>query len=69
MELPLWLVEEQGMLEVDASRALAAGLTFRPLAQTVADTLAWAGDDPAALGSAGMAPEKEASLLRALAAS
>jgi 2'-hydroxyisoflavone reductase len=66
MELPLWLVEDQGILEVDASRAIAAGLEFRPLAQTVADTLAWAGDDPAALGSAGLAPEKEAELLAAL---
>jgi 2'-hydroxyisoflavone reductase len=69
LELPLWLVEEQGMLEVDASRALAAGLAFRPLAQTVADTLAWAGDDPDALGAAGMAPEKEAALLHDLAGS
>jgi 2'-hydroxyisoflavone reductase len=66
MELPLWLVEDQGILEIDASRAIAAGLEFRALAQTVADTLAWAGDDPAALGSAGMAAEREAELLAAL---
>ncbi|MBC7806804.1 MAG: epimerase, partial [Akkermansiaceae bacterium] len=26
---------------VDVSRAVASGLTFRPLAETVADTLAW----------------------------
>ena len=42
-ELPLWLPgsEYAGMARADISRALAAGLVFRPLAETVADTLAW----------------------------
>jgi nucleoside-diphosphate-sugar epimerase len=42
-ELPLWLPGEghAGMLRVDISRALAAGLTFRPLEETARDTLAW----------------------------
>jgi 2'-hydroxyisoflavone reductase len=41
-ELPLWVPEEAaaGFL-IDSSRAVAAGLTFRPLSETVADTLAW----------------------------
>ncbi len=51
MELPLWLAspEYAGMLSVDASPALAAGLEPRPLVETVRDTLAWAqsGDAPA----------------------
>jgi 2'-hydroxyisoflavone reductase len=43
MELPLWLPGDDyaGMLRADISRALAAGLTFRPLEETARDTLAW----------------------------
>ena len=60
MELPLWLAspEYAGLTTVDGSRAVAAGLRFRPLAATVADTLAWAGggeapaDPPAGLDRA-----------------
>ena len=42
-ELPLWLPggEYAGMARADTSRALAAGLTFRPVEETVVDTLAW----------------------------
>ncbi len=74
-ELPLWLVDPawRGMLEADVGRALRAGLRFRPLEETVADTLAWArgrrGPRPAKAGDqippAGMAPEREAELLAA----
>ena len=44
MELPLWMPgpEWAGLLQVDISRALAAGLRFRPVEQTADDTLAWA---------------------------
>jgi len=43
MELPLWLPGEEyaGLLQADISRAIAAGLTFRPLEETARDTLAW----------------------------
>lgn len=43
MELPLWLPGEEhsGIVRADISRALAAGLTFRPLEETARDTLAW----------------------------
>ena len=42
-ELPLWLPGDDyaGMARADTRRALAAGLTFRPLEETVVDTLAW----------------------------
>jgi 2'-hydroxyisoflavone reductase len=42
-ELPLWLPggEYAGMARADISKALAAGLTFRPVEETVVDTLAW----------------------------
>ncbi|MET9932875.1 MULTISPECIES: NAD-dependent epimerase/dehydratase family protein [unclassified Streptomyces] len=39
-ELPLWRTHE-GVWRVDSSRAQAAGLVCRPLADTVADTWAW----------------------------
>jgi 2'-hydroxyisoflavone reductase len=43
MELPLWLPGDEyaGLLRADIARALAAGLTFRPLEETARDTLAW----------------------------
>jgi 2'-hydroxyisoflavone reductase len=42
-ELPLWLPGDEyaGMTQADTRRARDAGLTFRPLAETVLDTLAW----------------------------
>jgi 2'-hydroxyisoflavone reductase len=63
MELPLWIhdPDEAGMHETDVSHALAAGLTFRPLADTIRDTLALAR--PTA--EAGLGPEREAELLAA----
>jgi 2'-hydroxyisoflavone reductase len=38
-ELPLWIPGPREPTVIE--KALAAGLTFRPLAQTVSDTLAW----------------------------
>ena len=42
-ELPLWLPGDEyaAIGRADNRRALAAGLTFRPLEETVVDTLAW----------------------------
>lgn len=41
-ELPLWIPEaDNGIFEVRNDKAIAAGLTFRPLADTVRDTLQW----------------------------
>jgi 2'-hydroxyisoflavone reductase len=41
-DLPLWLpAAHNGIFEVRNDRAIAAGLTFRPLSDTVASTLAW----------------------------
>jgi 2'-hydroxyisoflavone reductase len=47
-ELPLWLPSSDyaGMARTDISRALAAGLTFRPVGETIADTLAWDRSEP-----------------------
>lgn len=72
MELPLWLAgDDAPFLQAEVARAVAAGLTFRQIEETVADTLAWARDTGAQLvgedrrGAAGMKPEREAELLEA----
>ena len=66
MELPLWLSspEYAGMLAIDPSPAIAAGLETRPLVETVHDTLEWfrAGDVPAD-PPAGLDRERERTLL------
>ncbi|NYZ63272.1 epimerase [Luteimonas deserti] len=70
-DLPIWFSQDHafgGYGQVDNRRAIAAGLTFRPLATTVADLLAWyralPGDRQRA-PRAGMTREREAALLRA----
>jgi nucleoside-diphosphate-sugar epimerase len=66
-ELPLWLPGDDyaGMARADTRRALAAGLRFRPLEETVLDTLAWDrtvdGDRPT------LTREKEQQILDAAA--
>jgi 2'-hydroxyisoflavone reductase len=72
MELPLWVPQEDDWFQqADISRALAAGLRFRPVEETVRDTLEWARRDGASLvtrgntGAAGMAAEREVELLAA----
>jgi 2'-hydroxyisoflavone reductase len=63
MELPLWISDPDSaaMHEVDVSRAVAAGLTFRPLEETVRDTLQHAQT----VEGVGLAPERETQLLAA----
>lgn len=72
MDMPAWVpAESAGMLRADIARALASGLTFRPLAQTVRDTLAWFDTLPAerrATPRAGLSPEREQQVLAALKA-
>jgi 2'-hydroxyisoflavone reductase len=64
-DMPLWIPgdEELGVLEIDCSKAVAAGLTHRPLAETAADTLAWARTRPEDHDwKAGLTPAREAQL-------
>jgi 2'-hydroxyisoflavone reductase len=66
MELPLWAPETDapGLAAVNCERAWGAGLTFRPLAETVRDTLAWRKSLPAdGEWPAGLKGEREAQLL------
>ncbi len=66
VELPLWVPsEDAGFNNFAISRALAAGLSFRPVEETVSDTLAWLATRPADhIWRAGLTPEREAELLR-----
>ena len=70
-DLPAWIPAEgdsAGFGKVDASKAKAAGLTYRPLDETVKDTLAWMATWPAerkAKLRAGLSPEREAEVLKA----
>jgi 2'-hydroxyisoflavone reductase len=70
--LPIWVPREgspySGYGAVSNARAIAAGLTFRPLAETVADLLAWYRSLPAerqAEVRAGIPREREQELLKA----
>lgn len=73
-DFPIWVSPsspEGGLGDVSIARAVKAGLTFRPLARTIEDTLAWWGTLPEerrAQMRAGIAAEKEASALAALKA-
>lgn len=70
-DMPVWVPgsgETAGFARVSIARALAAGLTFRPLATTTLDTLAWFDGLPAerkATLRAGIKPEREAEVLAA----
>ena len=70
-ELPLWRTYA-GAWAVDASGARDAGLTTRPLAETVADTWAWLGSGDVGVNheraaEQGIDPTKEAAILSAWA--
>ena len=67
-EMPLWMPESEprraGFFLRDVSAAVDAGLEFRPLKATVADTLAWLRRRPAGHEwRAGLKPERERELL------
>ena len=73
-DLPVWLPRAQaGLHGVDTARAQSTGLLCRPLATTLADTAQWLKGSVPSLAAAagpsrpavGLAPEREAALLRA----
>ena len=71
-DMPVWAPpggDYIGLGQISSAKAQAAGLHYRPLAETVKDTLAWYKADPAAektLLRAGLAPKREAEALKAL---
>ena len=64
MQMPCWIPRD-GRSVIDTQKAQAKGLKFRPLADTIRDTLQWAkterGDKPFA--RTGLKPERETELL------
>ncbi len=70
-DMPVWIPAggpESGMSQVSIARAVAAGLRFRPLAETARDTLAWWNGLPAERRSrprAGLSREREKQVLQA----
>jgi len=70
-ELPFWFPEGdaalRGAYDVDVDRAVEAGLVFRPLAETVRDTLEWDRSRPEEEGGrkAGLSREREREVLDA----
>lgn len=71
-DLPVWIPdteENRGFSRIDISKAIDAGLRFRPLQETVRDTLEWAGTRPAEhQWRAGLSAERERELLALLKA-
>lgn len=72
MEVPLWVPESlAAFLQMSVAKAVASGLSFRPLEETVRDTLEWARESGEQLvtetpyGTAGLDAAKEAELLDA----
>jgi len=69
-DMPVWIPnteEDAGFSRVDISKAIKAGLKFRPLEETVRDTLEWVATRPSDREwRAGLSAEKEAKVLAAL---
>lgn len=66
-ELPLWIPGQEaiGFNTVNCQKAIGAGLTFRPLSETVHDTLAWANGRSADYQwRNGLKAEREVALLQ-----
>ena len=69
-DMPAWIPDDEegvGFARIDISKAIQAGLTFRPLEETVRDTLDWAKTRPTDHEwKAGLSSEREAEVLAAL---
>jgi 2'-hydroxyisoflavone reductase len=62
-DVPMWAPgESAGVMTMNINRASAQGLTFRPLIETIGDTLAW--DREHGTPQAGLSSELEKQLLR-----
>ncbi|TWT25261.1 SDR family oxidoreductase [Planomicrobium sp. CPCC 101110] len=65
-EMPLWIPDREnmaGFLAVAIKKALRNGLSFRPLHETIRDTLGWEAGRPDMDRKAGLDPEKEKAVL------
>jgi 2'-hydroxyisoflavone reductase len=67
-DLPVWVPGDAGFTQLNNAKAVGAGLAFRPVATTAADTLAWyksLPNDRRGKLLAGISAEKERELLAA----
>src|SRR6266480_1224936 len=67
-DMPVWAGDERGLSRTKIDRALSKGLTFRPLADTARDTLAWfkaLPQDRQSKMRAGITAEREREVLEA----
>ncbi|MCA8953227.1 MAG: NAD-dependent epimerase/dehydratase family protein [Planctomycetes bacterium] len=64
MQMPVWIPRE-GRSMIQNAKAVAQGLTFRPIGDTARDTLAWAKAERGAapFERTGLAPERERELI------
>ncbi len=69
-EMPFWIpenTENSGMSLRDNSKAIKSGLTFRPLLETIADTLNWWHEEKAGCDlKAGINRKRESEILQAV---
>ena len=69
-DMPAWIPDDEegvGFARIDSSKAIHAGLKFRPLEETVRDTLEWAKTRPVDHEwKAGLTAEREAEVLALL---
>lgn len=66
-DLPLWRSQPDPVLQIEPRRAREAGLTLRPLAETLRDTLAWKQTKPDWTQLAtGLSPERQRELISLL---
>lgn len=67
-ELPFWIPAHKkdfaGVMRLDKSKAVEAGLSFRPTTTTIKDTLAWDRTRDPSAPRGGLTEEKEAMLLK-----
>ncbi|HXG24097.1 MAG TPA: SDR family oxidoreductase [Chthonomonadales bacterium] len=71
-DLPVWVPQDDpayaGFASINCSKAIKSGLAFRPLEETIRDTLAWANEHSASSKSGpalpALPPEREAEMLR-----
>lgn len=67
-EIPLWHPDEDRMARlssINCGKAIGDGLAFRPLGDTLLDTLKWDAERPPEAERRGIKPEREAQLLEA----
>ncbi|MFZ3580352.1 hypothetical protein [Virgibacillus sp. DJP39] len=67
IDLPFWLPDSlnmNGMMHANNDKAVEAGLSFRPIEETMRDTLEWCLEEHTGEWSAGLNKEKEIMMIK-----